>query len=52
MRVVRPWPRLPREAVAAPSLAVSKARLDGALCNLGWWKLSPLMAGELEPDKL
>jgi len=21
MRVVRPWPRLPREAVAAPSLA-------------------------------
>ena len=30
MRVVRPWPRLPREAVAAPSLAVFKARLDGA----------------------
>jgi len=25
-RVVRPWPRLPREAVAAPSLAGSKAR--------------------------
>jgi len=29
MRVVKHWPRLPREAVAAPSLAVSKARLDG-----------------------
>ncbi|KFR10152.1 hypothetical protein N306_01726, partial [Opisthocomus hoazin] len=34
MRVVRPWHRLPREAVAAPSLAVSKARLDGALSSL------------------
>jgi len=36
VRVVRPRPRLPREAVAAPSLAVLKARLDGALSNLGW----------------
>ena len=35
VRVVRPWNRLPREAVAAPSLAVFKARLDGALGNLG-----------------
>ena len=34
MRVVRPWPRLPREAVAAPSLAVLRAGLDGALSNL------------------
>ena len=34
VRVVRPWPRLPREAVAAPSLAVFKTRLDGALSNL------------------
>jgi len=33
MRVVRPWPRLPREAVAAPSLAVLKARLDRALSS-------------------
>jgi len=32
--VVRPWHRLPREAVAAPCLAVFKARLDGALSNL------------------
>ena len=45
MRVVRPWPRLPREAVAAPSLAGLKARLDGALSTLGWWKVSLLMAG-------
>jgi len=41
---------LSREAVAAPSLAVLKARLDGALSNLGWWKMSLLMAGGLEPD--
>jgi len=34
LRVVRPWHRLPREAVAAPSLEVFKARLDGALSNL------------------
>ena len=32
--VVRHWNRLPREAVDAPSLAVFKARLDGALSNL------------------
>jgi len=44
MRVVRPWPRLPREAVAAPSLAVLRVRLDGALSNLGWWEMSLLMA--------
>jgi len=32
--VVRHWNRLPREAVDVPSLAVFKARLDGALSNL------------------
>jgi len=52
MRVVRHWPRLLREAVAAPSLAVFKARLDGALSTLIWWKMSLLMAGGLEPDDL
>jgi len=50
MRVVKPWPRLPREAVAAPSLARFKARLNGALSNLVWWKMSLLMAGGLEQD--
>ena len=32
--VVRHWHRLPREVVDAPSLEVSKVRLDGALSNL------------------
>ncbi|KFR06323.1 hypothetical protein N306_04497, partial [Opisthocomus hoazin] len=34
MRVVKHWNRLPREAVAAPSLEAFKVRLDGALNNL------------------
>jgi len=34
LKVMRHWPRLPIEAVAAPSLALFKARLDGALSNL------------------
>jgi len=42
---MRPWPRLPREAVAAPSLAGFKATLDGALSNLVWWKVSLPVAG-------
>ena len=46
MRVVRHWHRLPREAVAAPSLAGFKARLDGAGSSLGWWKGSLPIAGE------
>jgi len=37
LRMVRPWHRLPREAVAAPSLAVFKARLNGAWSTLVWW---------------
>jgi len=52
MRVVRHWPRLPRAAVTAPSLSGLKARLDGALSTLSWWKMSLHMAGELEPDNL
>jgi len=34
MWVMRHWNRLPREAADVPSLAVFKARLDGALSNL------------------
>ncbi|KFZ51733.1 hypothetical protein N321_01478, partial [Antrostomus carolinensis] len=34
LRVVKPWPRLSREVVEAPSLKTFRVRLDGALSNL------------------
>ena len=52
VRVVRHWHRLPRESVDAPSLAVFRARLDGALANLVKWKVSLPVAGRLELDDL
>ncbi|PKU38648.1 hypothetical protein llap_11044 [Limosa lapponica baueri] len=52
VRVVRHWNRSPREAVAAPSLEVFKARLDGALSNPVCWEVSLPMAGGLELDDL
>jgi len=35
-----------------PSLAVFKARLDGALSNLGWWKVSLPTTRGLELEDL
>jgi len=49
---VRNWHRLPREVVDVPSLVVLKARLDGALSNLVWWKVSLAMARGLKSDDL
>jgi len=46
MRVVRHGNKFPREAVAAPSLEVFKVQLNGALSNLGWWKVSLPLAGD------
>ncbi|KFQ46836.1 hypothetical protein N333_11265, partial [Nestor notabilis] len=34
IRVLRPWHRLPREAVAAPSLEIFQARLNVVIGNL------------------
>jgi len=51
-RVGRHWDRLPRAVVAAPSLEVFKARSDGALNSLVWWKVSLPMAGALELNDL
>jgi len=48
IRVVKSWPRLPREVGDAPSLGTFQARLDGALSNLIWVKMSLLMAGGLD----
>lgn len=45
LSVVRLVRQLPREAVAAPSLGVSKARLQGACSKLGWWQVSLPVAG-------
>ena len=42
VRVVRPWHQLP--IAVSPSLEGFKARLDGALSTLGWWKGSLPMA--------
>lgn len=53
MRVVRHWHReLPREAVDASSLAVFKARPEGALSNLIECKVSLPMAQGLALDGL
>jgi len=48
LRVVRHWPRLPREVVGAPSLEAFKVRLDRALSNLTQLKMSLLTAGGLD----
>jgi len=45
MRLVRHRNRFPREALNAPCMEVFKARLDGTLSNLVWWKVSLPMAG-------
>jgi len=47
MRVVKHWNRLPRDMVDAPSLETFKARLDRALSNLVYLKMSLLIVGGL-----
>jgi len=47
VRVLKHWHRLPRGVVETPSLETFKARLDRALSNLVWWKMSLLTAGGL-----
>lgn len=43
MRVVKDRHRLPGEVVDAPSLVTFRVRVDGALSNLVWLKISLLM---------
>jgi len=45
--VAKQWHRLPREVVVAPCLEMFKARLDGPLSNLIYWKMSVLTEGGL-----
>jgi len=49
-RVVTHWNRLPKEAVDAPSLEASKARLDVALGSLVWWVVTLHIARGLKLD--
>jgi len=52
VRVVKHWKRLPREVIEAPSLETFQAKLDGALSNLVWLKMSLLIAGRVGLDDL
>jgi len=52
MRVLWHWHRLPREAVAAPSLAGFKARLDGGFEQPGLVEGAPAHGRGLERDGL
>ena len=45
LRVLKPWPRLPREVGDVPSVETFQARLDGALSTLIQLKMSLLMVG-------
>jgi len=52
VRVVKHWHRLPREVGEFPSLETFKARLDRALSNLVWLKMSLLTAQGVGLDDL
>lgn len=52
MRAVRHWNMLLREAVGAPCLEMLRAKLDGALGGLVWWKVCLPREGGLEPGNL
>lgn len=47
-RGVEHWCRLPRKLLGPPSLETLKVRLNGALRNLIYLKMSMLMAGRLD----
>ena len=47
-RVVKPWKRLPREVVDAPSLAVFKRHLDNFLNNMLELLVSPEVVRQLD----
>ncbi|KAK4826838.1 hypothetical protein QYF61_011646 [Mycteria americana] len=47
-RVVKPWNRLPREVVNAPSVSVFKRHLDNALNNMLQLLVSPGVVRQLD----
>ena len=51
LRVTKPWPRLPREAVESPSLEIFQTRLDALLCSLLWVTLLGQGVGLDDPQR-
>ena len=51
LRVLEPWPRLPREAVESPSLEIFQTRLDKILCSLLWVTLLGQGVGLDDPQR-
>ena len=51
LRVMEPWPMLPREAVESPSLEILKTHLDVVLCSLLWVTLLGQGVGLGDPQR-
>jgi len=51
LRVIEPWPRLPREVVESPSLEILQTRLDTVLCSLLWVTLLGQGVGLGDPQR-
>jgi len=51
LRVMEPWPRLPREAVESPSLEIFQTCLDKVLCPLLWVTLLGQGVGLGDPQR-
>jgi len=51
LRVMKPLPRLPREAVESPSLEIFQPRLAAVLCSLPWVTLLGQGVGVGDPQR-
>ena len=51
LRVMEPWPRLPRGAMESPSLEIFKPRLDVVLFSLLWVTLLRQGVGLGDPQR-
>ena len=51
LRVMEPWPRLPREAVESPSVEIFQTHLNTVLCSLLWVTLLGQGVGLDDPQR-